>query len=181
MKADSDQRALWDAFVKEWPIERLRTMSLAEYASVGDDKSFIRWVESRLSEIGSIWGGSAFKFGIYRRADNEEKAGGSGRSYSEDYAWYTKYGNSAEEAFLKVRDLVVQTATEARAGNLEAIDDIDLGDAFKWKIAFHYQDLANPTYNGYLQPTIPERPLRPQPNASLPYSQLYRRLNGDAR
>src|SRR5690349_24826441 len=110
MQAGSEQYARWDAFLKEWPLERLKGMSLSEYASVGDDKSFIRWMESRLSEMGSIWGGSAFKFGIYRRADDEEKASGGGRSYTGEYAWYTKYGKTTEEAFSQVRELVVRTA-----------------------------------------------------------------------
>src|SRR4051812_38036036 len=87
MKAGPEQIELWDAFLKEWPVDRLRTITLEEYASVGDDKSFIRWLESRLSEMGSIWGGSAFKFGIYRRKAGEQKASGGGRSYSEEYAW----------------------------------------------------------------------------------------------
>lgn len=177
MRTGSEQYALWDAFLKEWPLKRLETMSLPEYASVGDDKSFIRWMESRLSEMGSIWGGSAFKFGIFRRADEEEKSGGSGRSYSGDYAWYTKYGNTAEQAFSKVRELVFKTATEANTGNLEAIDGIDLGDAFKWKIAFHYQDRANPLITGVFSRQHLQIYLGEKPNAWLPYSQLYRRLN----
>src|SRR5688572_32577709 len=85
-------------------------MTLDEYAKAGDDKSFIRWLESRLSEMGSIWGGSGFKFGIYGRSAEEQKEGKAGRSYSDKYAWYTKYGNTAEEAFSKVRELVVKTA-----------------------------------------------------------------------
>jgi hypothetical protein len=36
-----------------------------------------------------------------------------------------------------VRELVAKMAVKARAENLEAIDAIDLGDAYKWKIDFH--------------------------------------------
>jgi 5-methylcytosine-specific restriction protein B len=148
MDSGPDQYALWDEFLKDWPIGRLSTMTLAEYSAAGDKNCFVQWLEIRLDKMGSIWGGSAFKFGIYHRRSTEEKADGAGRSYSDDYAWYTKYGASANAAFQKVRALVVATAAAAQKGDLDAIDQIDLGDAFKWKIAFHYQNRADPKIVG---------------------------------
>ena len=94
--------------------------------------------------MGSIWGGSSFKFGIYSRKDKTSKPGGGGDSYTEDYAWYTKYGSTPEEAFTRVKSLVVQVAEAASRGDYAAIDAVDLGLAYKWKIAFHYQNRANP-------------------------------------
>ena len=32
----------WDAFLAEWPISRLRTMTLPEYTAVGQDRTFRR-------------------------------------------------------------------------------------------------------------------------------------------
>jgi 5-methylcytosine-specific restriction enzyme B len=133
----------WDAFLSEWPIERLRRMTLAEYATAGDDHAFIAWIERRLDEIGSIWGGSAFKFGIYNRKNKTPKPSGGGASYTLDYAWYTKYGATPDEAFAKVKALVLQVAEAAASGNYAAINAVDLGEAYKWKIAFHYQDRTN--------------------------------------
>ena len=92
----------WDAFLREWPIERLRTMTLRDYSSAGEGSSFTSWIESRLDQMRSIWGGSCLKFGIYSRRDKTAKAGSRGASYTQDYAWYTKYGASPEEAFEKV-------------------------------------------------------------------------------
>ena len=134
----------WDAFLQEWPIERLRRMTLQEYSAAGEGNSFTAWIESRLDQMGSIWGGSSFKFGIYSRKDKTPKAGSRGASYTQDYAWYTKYGASPEEAFAKVRSLVVQVAEAAARGDYTAINADRLGEAYKWKIAFHYQDRKNP-------------------------------------
>lgn len=34
----------WDAFLQEWPIERLRRMTLREYSAAGDGNSFTAWM-----------------------------------------------------------------------------------------------------------------------------------------
>lgn len=71
--AFSNDESTWDAFLTEWPVERLRTMTLDEYTSAGDKNCFVYWLESRLDQYSSIWGGSAFKFGIYSRNDTVAK------------------------------------------------------------------------------------------------------------
>lgn len=134
----------WDAFLAAWPLGRLRSMALPEYSAAGDTQTFTFWMESRLDEIGSIWGGSSFKFGIYSRRNKSERSSGGGASYSQDYGWYTKYGTTPEEAYAKVRSLVVEVAEAAANGDFRAIDPIDLGTAYKWKIAFHYQNRESP-------------------------------------
>lgn len=140
----SQHLPVWDAFLNEWPIERLHRMTLQEYSTAGQDRTFIAWIESRLDKLGSIWGGSAFKFGIYSRKNKEPKESGGGATYTEDHAWYSKYGPTAEAAFGNVKAHVVQVAEAAARGDYPAIDDVDLGEAYKWKIAFHYQDRTRP-------------------------------------
>ncbi len=135
---------LWDEFLEKWPVDRIKSMTLSEYTNVGNKDTFTYWIESRLESMGSIWGGSSFKFGVYERNNTEAKEGGRGRSYDSKFAWYTKYGDSAEQAFEKVKNLIVQVVEAASIGDLETIDGIDLGDAYRWKIAFHYQDRSNP-------------------------------------
>jgi len=111
----------------------------------GDLDTFTYWLEAKLQDYGSIWGGSAFKFGIYSRNNNDDKQNKSGRTYTSEYAWYTKYGKTKDEAFERVRSLVVAVIEAVQNGELEAIDDIELGEVYKWKIAFHYQrDIHNP-------------------------------------
>jgi len=136
--------ALWDEFLQQWPITRLRTMTLADYSQAGSQDTLCYWLESKLDKMGSIWGGSAFKFGIYSRKDQSDKPDGGGASYSDHYAWYSKYGANETEAFAKVRDLVAGVAEAAARGDLQTVEDADLGLATKWKIAFHYQDREQP-------------------------------------
>lgn len=147
MTISTDEKAveaIWDEFLTEWPIERLRAMTIEEYTAVGNRGTFTAWIERRLDVVGSIWGGSSFKFGIFARKDKSHREGGGGDSYNRDYGWYSKYGRSPQEAFQQVRSLVVRTAELAQAGDFEGIDEIDLGLSYKWKIAFHYQNRSAP-------------------------------------
>lgn len=139
------QYALWDQFLGQWPRTRLAAMTLDEYNNAGSKDSFTYWIESALDKLGSIWGGSAFKFGVFSRKDTKEKASDAKLSYSETHGWYSSLGATAEEAFEKVRSYVVQVADLAARGDLDSIEAFDgLGEAFKWKIAFHYQNRQAP-------------------------------------
>ncbi len=142
--AFSTSDALWQEFLQAWPLERLRTMSLSDYTAAGDKETFTYWMESRLDEYGSIWGGSAFKFGIYSRNDTTEKEGDTSLAYDAKYGWYRKFGDTPQAAFEVVRGHVVAVAEAARAGRLEEIDKSPLGAAYRWKIAFHYQSQQAP-------------------------------------
>lgn len=139
------QYALWDDFLKVWPASRLKTMTLDEYSQAGSKDSFTYWIESHLDEMGSIWGGSSFKFGVFSRKDTEDKKSDAKLSYSDSHGWYSSLGATAQEAFEKVRGYVAQVANLAARGDLGGIEAFDhLGEAFKWKIAFHYQDRQAP-------------------------------------
>lgn len=135
---------LWDQFLQRWPLENLDNMQLADYTAAGGDDSFCYWLEARTEELGSIWGGSAFKFGVYNRKDKAKKASRYGRQFTQDYAWLEKYGSTPAEAFSEVLGYIIAVAQAARFGDLEAIDKADLGEAIRWKIAFLYQDRTNP-------------------------------------
>lgn len=139
------QYALWDEFLTVWPASRLATMTLDEYSQAGSKDSFTYWIESRLDELGSIWGGSSFKFGVFSRKDTEDKKSDAKLSYSDTHGWYSSLGTTAQDAFKKVRGFVVQVADWAAQGDLNAIESFEhLGEAFKWKIAFHYQNRQMP-------------------------------------
>jgi 5-methylcytosine-specific restriction enzyme B len=139
------QYTLWDEFLSAWPTSRLATMTLDEYSQAGSKDSFTYWIESRLDELGSIWGGSSFKFGVFSRKDTEDKKSDAKLSYSDTHGWYSSLGATAEETFEKVRGFVVQVADWAAKGDLDAIEAFDhLGESFKWKIAFHYQNRQSP-------------------------------------
>lgn len=140
----NDANKLWDEFLAAWPVERVKAMTLSEYTNVGNNDTFTYWLESRLDPLGSIWGGSSFKFGVYERKNTNLAESGSGRTFGEKYAWYSKYGDTADQAFSKVKSLIIEVIEAASIGDLESIDQIDIGDAYKWKIAFQYQDRSNP-------------------------------------
>lgn len=135
------QYALWDEFLNTWPASRLKTMSLDEYIHAGSKDSFTYWIESRLDKMGSIWGGSAFKFSVFSRKDTKEKTSDTKLSYSDSHGWYSSLGATVDEAFETVRGYVAQVADLAAQGDVDGIEAFKhLGEAFKWKIAFHYQD-----------------------------------------
>src|SRR5690554_6325570 len=141
MEIYSEQYNLWDEFLEEWPLSRLSEMTLDEYIKAGSQDTFTSWIESRLDKLGSIWGGSAFKFGVFSRANTDEKSSDNKLSYSDTHGWYTSLGDTAEEAFEKVRGYVAHVAQLATKGDLDGIEAFShLGDAYKWKIAFHYQN-----------------------------------------
>lgn len=141
-----EREALWDKFLRRWPLDQLTTLTLEDYNQVGADDSFCRWLEKHLESLGSIWGGSSLKFGIYSRANTEkDPSGQNGVTANGRYAWYSRYGQSEEVAFVRVRDLIVETAQAAREGRLSDIESIDLWPILKWKIAFLYQNRQQPT------------------------------------
>jgi 5-methylcytosine-specific restriction protein B len=96
----STDREILDAFLTAWPIDRLSAMSLEDYSSVGSEDTLTRWLESRTEQLGSTWGGSSFKFGVYRRKSTEKKF--TLDRYGDDgkYAWERKYGDSAKRFVL---------------------------------------------------------------------------------
>lgn len=148
------QQELWDQFLKAWPISRVEKMTIEEYTNTEKNDSFTYWLEARLTDLGSMWGGSSLKFGIYRRKDTKPKPNNRGLIFTEKYGWYEKFGKTPDEAFAKVRELIVDIVKSVRAGNLERLDEIDqwLWPVYVWKIAFIYQDqnkkILIPVYKG---------------------------------
>lgn len=133
-----DRRALHKQFLQQFPIERLGDMTLEEYTNLNREDSFCYWLEVKTQELGSIWGGSSYKFGIYRyekRPDNPSVI-----VSDEEYAWYKKYAAlDRAEAFKVVLKTIVDIAESASKGNFEAIEEDDtFGTVIKWKIAFLY-------------------------------------------
>ncbi|EAK9877672.1 AAA domain-containing protein [Campylobacter lari] len=134
-------------FQRIWTLEKVKSMTLEEYTSIKKDNpdrnDFTFWIENILDDIGSIWGGSSFKFGIYKRNSNDDKENLKGKTYNDNYAWLSKYGNNQDEAFNKIKQIIINIIQASKNNDLESIEKIDFGDATKWKIAFHYQNVEN--------------------------------------
>lgn len=137
-----ERRGLYKQFQEAFPIESLEKMPLEKYTNLHEvdlDDTFCYWIENKTRSIGSMKGGSSFKFGIYKYL---ERPNVSYMQSDDQYAWYRKYNKeTAQEAYVIVRNAVVRIAEHASKGEFEEIDAIDeLGDVFKWKIAFLYSD-----------------------------------------
>ncbi|WP_370407903.1 McrB family protein [Tenacibaculum dicentrarchi] len=126
-------------FLEKWPIEKLQEMEIQEYTNTNREDSFCYWVEHITRDLGSIVGGSSYKFGVFKKGSNTPTLQKNHINSDGEYTWYTKYGaTTAQEAFEKIKEIIITIATNAQTNNLEAIDTIDLGTAYKWKIAFLY-------------------------------------------
>ena len=107
-----DRRALHTQFLQQFPIEHLGDMTLEEYTNLDKDNSFCYWLESKTNGLGSIWGGSSYKFGIFKydKAPNLEN---SKYSHDESYSWSSRLGETSKEAFENVKSIanIIQAPT----------------------------------------------------------------------
>lgn len=133
-----------ELFIQTWSVDRLKSMTLAEYSAVGDKNSLVYWLEFGEGRyLGSIRGGDSSKFGIYERKA-EPKGQRKFMSSDAQYSWKTKYGTSAKEAFATIKKNILEVIRAIQAGELDTIEQLDFEPALKWKLAFIYQDHANP-------------------------------------
>lgn len=124
--------------LETWPLSKLSEMRLDDYTNLARSSAFVYWMEVKSTKSGSIWGGSAYKFGIFRRADTTHVVDSNHQLSDGIYSWYSKYGESADGAWESVHDILLKIVNASNEGEFSKIDDIDLGDAYKWKIAYHY-------------------------------------------
>lgn len=133
-----------EEFRKTWPLNRLRSMTIDEYTSIGSSDTFTQWLESRTESLGSIWGATSYKFGVYRRKNTEKGTTLPRYSTDGEYSWESKHGSTAAEAFSNVKAKIINVVDAVQSGSpLSTIEAIDLAPMVKWKIAFLYQDWDN--------------------------------------
>lgn len=83
-----ESKKLYESFLIEFPLERLKNLAVEEYTNLNKSDSFCYWVETKLRKLGSIQGSTSYKFGIYEF--NKEPREGSGYSHDEKYEWLSK-------------------------------------------------------------------------------------------
>ena len=130
---------LKETFLQEWPLHRIQSMTLEEYTNL-DKTSFCYWVEATTTDLGSIWGGSAYKFGVFKRKNLESTTSKENLLTDGEYGWAKKYGTTKEIAFQNIKNILLTIIENSQNNTIEHIDEIDLGDAYKWKIAFLFGD-----------------------------------------
>ena len=127
-------------FQTTWPLRKVMEMTLEEYNNLNKDNSFCYWVETVTYDLGNIKGVPSFKFGIFKRNNTETEYTASTYTTDGEYAWLSKYGDNRDEAFQSVKQLIISVIKYVQEDDLEAIDNIDLSNMYKWKIAFLYSD-----------------------------------------
>lgn len=139
MKQLEKEAKLKEKFLQRFPVKSLRTMPIEKYTNLNRNDSFCYWLESETYRLGSIWGGSSLKFGIYQFDKVPKK--NMPANHDEKYCWLSKYDcETSKEAYEIVRDKIATIAEKAAAGDLQGVDNVDFGDVVKWKIACLYSD-----------------------------------------
>jgi 5-methylcytosine-specific restriction protein B len=132
-----------DDFLIRWPKDKLSTLTIEEYTDVDNKDTFTYWLEHKTRILGSIRGGDSSKFGIYRR-NKPPKSERVHIQNGDSYSWNKKFGDNADEAFAKVKGNILEIIKFIENDNLTAIQDLELADTLKWKVAFLYQDHNKP-------------------------------------
>ncbi|NOS90297.1 MAG: hypothetical protein HOP30_00090 [Cyclobacteriaceae bacterium] len=128
-----------DEFLLAWPRERVESMTIEQYANLADHNSYCYWLEYRSEKIGAIGGISLHKFELWKPKDDKET---KDNRYTSDgrYIWSTKNGKTVNEAFFRIRQLILNIIDNSKDQNWTAIDSIPFHLIAKWKIAFIYSD-----------------------------------------
>lgn len=96
--------------------------------------------------MGSIRGGSAGKFGIYKRGRDPKGKPQTHIEHSDSgYSWKKDLGSTQEEAFAKVKEELVKISKAAWNADLQTIEGSPLAPTLKWKVAFLYQNRKAPS------------------------------------
>ena len=136
----TEAKKLYNEFQSKFPLEKIKNLKLEEYTNLNREDSFCYWLETKTESLGSIWGGSAYKFGIFK-ISGEIKP--SNKALNDGvYAWYKKYGDTRDEAYQTILSNIIKVAEAAQQKNFSLIDTIDLGISYKWKIAYLYSNMS---------------------------------------
>lgn len=142
-KAMEGQRQ-WDAFLAEWPVSRLRDLSLDEYYGPEGDKSFFSWIRDHTNQLGEFREGP-LGAGVRSRVNSAANQPGSGMQVDDHYIWYSILGSSAAEAFENLKRELIVAIEAVRSGDLRSIGALKRAPgALVWKVAFLYQDQNKP-------------------------------------
>ena len=134
----NELKELLDEFLDRWTIENVNNLTLQEYVGLDNKDTFCQWVETKTIMLGSIKGMTSIKFGIYERKDSTKKP----KNYKNDdkYSWLQGYGDSRKNAFENTKQDIVKIIKLSEVGQFEKINNVELPNLFKWKVAFLYSN-----------------------------------------
>jgi hypothetical protein len=126
--------SLREEFANKFTPEFIKNMPIELYAignkEAGRGENFCYILEHKLSDLGSIVGAIAFKFGVYygkTSSDAEEK-----------YRFTIKFGSTYQEAFQEVKKEILNLLKAGGDENLDEIINNKLSPMFKGKILSTY-------------------------------------------
>ncbi len=131
-------RGILYEFLEYWTVDKIKSMTLEEYVSVGDKNTFCQWLETKTRALGSIKGINSSKFGIYKRGDITKTP--KNLKNDREYSWQKFYGETRKEAFENVKKEILQIIEYSEKGEFEKIDDLHLTLFVKWKIAYLFSN-----------------------------------------
>ncbi len=100
----------WKKFLEKYPRDKLSELEIDDYVEGKRKESFCWWLEHGTRKLGSMWGGSAEKFGIYYKKEQ-------GRY------WFDKSRfRDEKEAFSKVKEDILKLLDFAERGEFEKVD-----------------------------------------------------------
>lgn len=154
MMALKDQRQLsidplegrkqWRAFLSEWPVSKLRELTLAQFYGEKGDGSFFSWLRDHTSSLGRFNEG-ALSSGVRPCGRNAKALPGPDTKKDDTYIWYSILGDSTHEAFDALKTELLTAADAVQRGDLGPIALLKKAPgALVWKVAFLYQNQAQP-------------------------------------
>ncbi|QQO35378.1 DUF3883 domain-containing protein [Bradyrhizobium diazoefficiens] len=117
------------AFLRAFPIDRLKNLTLDGYVMGKGTPSFCTYVEAKTKPWANILGATAMKFGIYfgkAKPDTTMK-----------YRFHKRF-SSKEQAFTAVKMNLLDLIDAGRSQRFSDIDDIEISQNFKAKILSLY-------------------------------------------
>lgn len=140
--SSNELRNIRKRFLNVWPIDRIENLTIDEYC-IGDKENFgsnfCYWVERVTRDLGSIFGVPAFKFGIFKNPEKEKYRYSAYKSDGK-YSWKVEFGDTPKKAFRSIKQNLISVVKNTISGNFSNIDEIDLVNIFKWKVAYLYSD-----------------------------------------
>ena len=159
---NEDKHDLYKRFQEKFSKDSLSEMTLEQYTGINNNDTFCYWLEHTTRELGSIRGGYAGKFGIYRCQNNPSDT----RLQNDGtYVWWKYYDKKdASAAFELVRNYIQKMAEYAQDEKWKELDELRIdnvrlfGDTVKWKIAFMYsKEQLVPIFNKEQMQQIAEK------------------------
>lgn len=126
-------------FLSLWTIERVKTMTIDQYADLSNHESFCYWLEYGSNSLGAIGAIALHKFELWRPKGKKEFK--DNRFITDgEYAWFTKNGETKQQAFFEIKQKIINIIFHSQKQDWEAIDTIPFHSIAKWKIAFLYSN-----------------------------------------